>query len=48
MHDKLARINHLTDKGLPIRNESLRDTFMDLANYALIGVMVIDDLWPKE
>jgi hypothetical protein len=48
MHDKLARINHLTDSGKPPENESLRDSFIDLANYAIIGLLVLDKKWPKK
>lgn len=46
MHDKLARINHLIDNDAEPQNESLRDSFLDLANYAIIGLMVIDGNWP--
>jgi hypothetical protein len=48
MHDKLARINHLYDSGAAPENESLRDSFIDMANYAIIGLMVIDEVWEKE
>lgn len=48
MHDKMARINHLYDNGKDPKNESLRDSFIDLANYAIIALMVIDDEWPSE
>jgi hypothetical protein len=48
MHDKLARINHLIDKGVTPTNESLRDSFLDLANYGIIAMMVIDEKWPNE
>lgn len=48
MHDKLARINHLVDSGSAPENESLRDSFLDLANYAVIGLMVLDGEWPNE
>ena len=47
IHDKVARINHLIDTGKEPTNESLRDSFMDLANYAVISLMVIDGTWPK-
>lgn len=46
MHDKLARINHLVDSGKQPDNESLRDSFLDLMNYAAIGLMVLDGNWP--
>jgi hypothetical protein len=48
IHDKLARINHLLDTGATPENESLRDSFMDMANYAIIGLMVLDGVWDKE
>jgi hypothetical protein len=48
MHDKLARINHLIDNEVEPENESLRDSFIDLANYAVIGLMVLDGEWPNE
>lgn len=47
MHDKTARINHLIDSGVDPQNESLRDSYIDLMNYAAIGLMVIDKHWPK-
>ena len=47
MHDKQARINHLIDTGAQPQNESLRDSFVDLANYAIIALMVLDKAWPE-
>jgi hypothetical protein len=50
MHDKLARLNHLVDKGQEpqVLDESLKDTLTDLANYAVIGIMVLEGTWPSE
>lgn len=50
MHDKLARLNHLVDKGQEpqVLDESLKDTLTDLANYAIIGIMVLEGTWPSE
>lgn len=48
MHDKMARINHLIDTGATPEHESLRDSFLDLANYAIIALLVIDKEWPSE
>jgi len=45
MHDKLARINHLYDSGATPENESLRDSFIDMANYSIIALMVLDGDW---
>ena len=46
LHDKMARINHLIDSGGVPSNESLRDSFLDGANYFVIGLMVLDGVWP--
>ena len=48
MHDKTARINHLIDSGATPENESLRDSFIDLLNYAAIALMVLDRTWPQD
>jgi hypothetical protein len=46
MHDKIARINNLLDKGVNPQNESLRDSFIDLLNYSAIAIMVLEKKWP--
>jgi len=48
IHDKISRIMHLTSSNVDPQNESLRDSYVDLANYALIALMVLDGTWPKE
>lgn len=48
MWDKTARINNLIDSGATPENESLRDSFVDLANYAIIGLLVLDGVWPQD
>jgi hypothetical protein len=45
MFDKLARINNLVETGVTPENESLRDSFLDIANYAIIAMMVLDKQW---
>jgi len=45
MHDKLARINNLIDSGANPEHESLEDSFKDMANYAIIGLLVLRDKW---
>ena len=46
MFDKLQRFSHLVDTGNDTPNfESLRDTFIDLANYAIIGILVQSGQW---
>lgn len=45
--DKLARLNNLTDKNSLPQHESLEDTFKDMANYAVIGLLVLRDKWDR-
>lgn len=46
MWDKTARINNLIDSGHSPEHESLRDSFIDLANYSIIACLVLDGDWP--
>lgn len=48
MHDKMARINHLIDNDKDPENEALIDSFLDLANYAIIAQLVIEGKWPDK
>jgi hypothetical protein len=48
MWDKFARINHLIDTGATPEHESLRDSFLDMANYAIIAMLVLDDEWDNQ
>jgi len=46
MFDKLQRFSHLVETGNDTPNyESLEDTFIDLANYAIIGLLVQRGQW---
>jgi hypothetical protein len=48
-NDKLERIINLRKKGVTggsPANESLADSFLDLANYALIGFLMQTAKWP--
>ena len=45
MHDKLARINNLVDNDRDPEHESLEDSFKDMANYAIIGLLVLREQW---
>ena len=45
MYDKLARLNNLVDKGDTPNYESIEDTLLDLANYAIIGLLVQRGQW---
>jgi hypothetical protein len=48
MWDKIARIVNLTNNKRHAENEPLEDSFKDLANYAIIGLMVQRGKWPTE
>lgn len=48
MWDKLARINNLIENDKDAKNESLYDSFLDLANYSLIAMLVLKKQWPNE
>ena len=46
MYDKLARFSHLYEKGNDTPNyESIADTFVDIANYAIIALLVQRGQW---
>lgn len=45
MYDKLARLNNLVDSGNTPNYESIEDTLLDLANYAIIGLLVQRGQW---
>jgi hypothetical protein len=47
IHDKTARINNLIDFRRKAEYESLEDSFKDLANYAIIALLVLRDKWDK-
>ena len=46
IYDKVSRINNLTENDAKPENESLKDSFLDLANYAIIALLVLDNKWP--
>jgi hypothetical protein len=48
MWDKFARINNLVDSGKGPQHESLEDSFKDMANYAIIGLLVLRGKWPND
>jgi len=48
MWDKFARINNLVDNSKGPQHESLEDSFKDMANYAIIGLLVLRGHWPND
>ena len=48
MGDKINRLQHITNKQVTLVNsETLRDTLIDLHNYAAMAVMLLDEQTPK-
>jgi hypothetical protein len=48
MWDKIARIVNLTKQGnVSAENEPLEDSFKDIANYGIIGLLVLRGKWDK-
>lgn len=43
--DKLCRLKHLLAKGGDVNHESVDDSWMDLANYGIIGHMLHNGVW---
>ena len=49
MGDKIQRLISVSNKGVAlVDNESLRDTLIDLHNYAAMGIMLIDEQVEKK
>jgi len=47
MNDKMQRFQQIVMNNQEPENESLMDTFMDLANYAIIAQLVKEKAWGK-
>ena len=48
MNDKMERLKNLTyHSEVDPQNESIHDSLVDIANYAVIAIMVRNGSWPK-
>jgi len=45
LSDKVERLKTLLSKGNTAADESEEDTWLDIANYGLIGLMLLSGLW---
>jgi hypothetical protein len=45
--DKFERLKNLYSTGETPKHEAIKDSWMDLANYAIIAMMVIEESWPE-
>jgi len=48
LSDKVERLKQLQRTGEEANDESLYDTFLDIANYGLIAMAVMRDEWPGD
>lgn len=48
MNDKMQRLTNLIYQDRQPEHESVEDSFIDLANYSVIALMVLRDKWPTE
>ena len=52
LQDKVSRMRHLLEKrmrepDMKVNNESLGDTYQDVANYGMIGMLLDRGLWKR-
>lgn len=49
MNDKMKRIVKIAYRGEPnpLDDETIEDTYYDIADYAMIAILVREGLWPK-
>jgi len=47
LHAKIQRLIQLVQRDYKGYNESIRDTLLDLANYGIIGLLIVDQEWPE-
>ena len=46
LNDKINRLKNLFKNGENfVKDESIEDTFMDIANYGIIGLLLLKDKW---
>lgn len=44
--DKVSRVHNLASgKRIEVKDEAVRDTLIDTANYAIFGIMLLDRQW---
>ena len=48
LNDKAARLLNLIQQERDPKNESVRDTYLDMAGYGIIGVLLLDGKFPPK
>ena len=47
MYDKLARLNNWVENKVDFQHEAAEESYKDIANYGVIGILVSRGLWPE-
>lgn len=45
LYDKVSRLNNLLNNNKEPNYESIRDTFVDIVNYGIISLLILDNKW---
>ena len=48
LYDKLARLSHWVEAKSVLKHETAEESYEDVANYGVIGILVSRGLWPNE
>ena len=46
-NDKLSRVDNILEQNISAKNEPLEDSYLDLANYSVISLLVKKNIWGK-
>lgn len=47
LYDKLARLSHWVEAKSVLKHETAEETYKDVANYGIIGMLVSREMWPN-
>ena len=48
MQDKVCRLRHILDNKGEVQFEAKTDTYMDMTNYGIIGIMLENGDWQEK
>lgn len=48
LYDKLARLSNWVENRLSLKHETAEESYKDIGNYGIIGILVTRGLWPNE
>ena len=47
LYDKLARLSHWVEAKSVLKHETAEETYKDVENYGIIGMLVSREMWPN-